>query len=104
MTLSFADLSEKLKEKEGIVMILVKDMIESGELNARLDEKSKTIIFVEKEDDCDSLGQKVIKQTEEVRGIMENLKVFRDDIEVSKLYQRKLLRGQEFGYEMEEDD
>jgi len=104
MTLSFGDLAEKLKEKEGPIITLVKEMIENGELNARVDEKLKTIIFVDKEDDYDALGQKVTVQTEEIRNIMEDLKVLKDDIEVSKWYQKKLLRGHEMGFDMDEND
>ena len=94
---------EIFKEKEETIKNIIKDMIEAGELNARLDEKMKTVTFADKEDDFEDLGQKVSQQTEEIRTIMEDMKLVKDDIEVSKLYQRRLIRSQEFGYEMEDD-
>ena len=77
---------------------------QAGELNARVDEKSKTVIFVEKEEDYELLGQRVAQQNEGIKVIMEDLKVLRDEIEMSKVYQRKLVRHQEFGVDMDDDD
>lgn len=77
-------------------------MIEAGELNARLDERLKTVTFADHEDDFEDLGQRVSQQTEEIRTIMGDMKVLKDDIEVSKIYQRKLIRGQEFEYDVED--
>lgn len=61
------------------------------------------MIFAEKEDDYEELGQKVTAQTAKIGAIMEDLKVLKDEIEVSKIYQGKLIRRQEFGIDVDED-
>ena len=59
-------------------------------------------MFTEKEDDYDVLGQKVTQQTEEIRTIMENMKILKDEIETSKTYQKKMIIGQDIAPDMDD--
>lgn len=75
----------------------------AGELNGRVDEKTKTVIFTELDEDYETIGGKVSKQTEQIRTLMSQLKTLRDDIELDKTYHKRLVKGLDLGGEMESE-
>ena len=68
-----------------------------------MDEKNKTVIFIDQDEDYETLGKEVTEQTAKIKGIMENLKGLRDQIDMSKAYHKRLVRSQDFGLEMDYD-
>eukprot|EP00831_Metopus_contortus_P039912 TRINITY_DN3124_c0_g1_i3.p1 TRINITY_DN3124_c0_g1~~TRINITY_DN3124_c0_g1_i3.p1 ORF type:complete len:282 (-),score=58.96 TRINITY_DN3124_c0_g1_i3:130-975(-) len=103
MTLSFADIGEKLELKVSETIDLVRDMIENGELNGRIDEKARTVIFSDKEEDVAEMGENIREQEKKIQSILGQLNTLRDDIETSKIYQKKMLQKQDFATDMEFD-
>lgn len=99
-----SELSNKLKFSEKGVIELLKKMIENGELRARLNEQKKTIMFIKSEEDYDSMKEKMVRQTEKIKGLMQELKELGDDIIISKEYQKKVIKGPEFNYDIDDLD
>lgn len=82
----------------------MKKMIENGELRARLNERKRTITFIKSEEDYDGMKEKMVQQTGKIKDLMQELKDLGDDIITSKEYQKKVIKGPEFNYDMDDPD
>eukprot|EP00826_Nyctotherus_ovalis_P037477 TRINITY_DN3417_c0_g1_i1.p8 TRINITY_DN3417_c0_g1~~TRINITY_DN3417_c0_g1_i1.p8 ORF type:complete len:115 (-),score=68.66 TRINITY_DN3417_c0_g1_i1:132-476(-) len=102
ITLPFSELSAKLKLTEKDVVELLKKMIESGELRARLSEQKKTIMFAKREEDYDGMKEKMALQTLKITALVRELRELGDDIVTSKEYQKRVIKGPELNYDMED--
>lgn len=83
-------------------MGLLKEMIESGELRARLSEQKRTIMFARREEDYDGMKEKMARQTAKITALMQELREVGDDIVTSKEYQKRVIKGPELNYDMDD--